>query len=180
MNRNTKGALAAGAAVVVLLGGAGSFALWRDDATNSPGNLSTGQLKLTAEGTSAWKDVSENGIIGGTSVNPASDYLVPRDTWEYTATYSALATGKNMKAQVTVNPGTAGALPTGVTITPTATVDGNAATSGTAVTITPGTPKTVVVKVKVDFADVTGTTSQNAAVNVSNMTVSLEQVRPAS
>lgn len=178
MNRNTKGAVAAGAAVVVLLGGAGSFALWSDNATNTPGNVTTGELKLTAQGTPSWKDVSADGIIGGTTVNPATDFLVPRDTWEYTATYTALATGKNMKAQVTVNPGAVGTLPTGVTITPTATVAGNAATGGTAVDIAPGAPRTVQVKVTVAFDDVTGQTSQNSAVNVSNMSVSLNQVRP--
>ncbi|SIS21943.1 alternate-type signal peptide domain-containing protein [Williamsia sterculiae] len=178
MNRSAKGALAAGAAVVVLLGGAGSYALWSDSGASTPGNLSTGQLKLTAQGAAAWKDVSADGIIGGTTINPATDLLVPKDTWEYTTTYNALATGKNMKAQVTVNPGTAGTLPEGVTVTPTATVDGASATTGTAVTITPGAARTVVVKVTVAFADVTGQTSQNAAVNVSNLSVSLNQVRP--
>ncbi|MBJ7290921.1 alternate-type signal peptide domain-containing protein [Williamsia sp.] len=178
MNRNAKGAIAAGAAVVVLLGGAGSYALWSDSASNTPGNVTTGELKLTASGTPAWKDVSADGIIGGTVVNPLTDFLVPKDTWEYTSTYNATATGKNMKAQVTVNTGTAGALPTGVTITPTATVDGAAATSGSTVTITPNAPHVVVVKVTVAFADVTGQTSQNAAVNVSNMSVNLNQVRP--
>lgn len=177
MNRNAKGALAAGAAVVVLLGGAGSYALWSDSASNTPGNVTSGELKLTASGTAAWKDVSADGIVGGTTVNPITDLLVPKDTWEYTSTYTAVATGKNMNAQVTVNPGTGGTPPTGVTITPAASVDGTAPT-GSVVTITPGTPHTVVVKVTVAFADVTGTTSQNAAVNVSNMSVSLNQVRP--
>ncbi|MGJ0119641.1 alternate-type signal peptide domain-containing protein [Williamsia sp. MIQD14] len=178
MNRNAKGALAAGAAVVVLLGGAGSYALWSDTATGANGTVTTGELKLTAVGTPTWKDVSATGIVGGTTVNPVTDFLVPQDTWEYTTTYTALATGKNMKAQVTVSPGTAGALPTGVTLTPTATVAGAAATGGTAVTITPGAPRTVEVKVTVAFADVTGTTSQNTPVNVSGMTVSLNQIRP--
>lgn len=178
MNRNAKGALAAGAAVIVLLGGAGSYALWSDSGTNTPGNLTTGELKLTATGTPAWTDVSTTGIVNGTAVNPATDLLVPLDTWEYTSTYSAVATGKNMKAQVTVDPGAAGTPPTGVTITPVATVDGTAATGGSAVTITPGAAHTVVVKVTVAFADVTGTTSQDSPVNVSGMSVNLTQVRP--
>jgi alternate signal-mediated exported protein len=177
VNRNAKGALAAGAAVVVLLGGAGSYALWSDSASSTPGNLTSGELKLTATGTSAWKDVSTDGIVGGTAINPLIDLLVPRDTWEYTSSYTATATGKNMKAQVTVNPGTAGTPPTGVTITPAASVDGTTATGG-AITIAPGTPHTVIVKVTVAFADVTGTTSQVSPVNVSGMSVSLNQVRP--
>ena len=178
MNRNAKGAIAAGAAVVVLLGGAGSYALWSDSASNTPGNVTTGELKLTASGTPAWKDVSKDGVVGGVSVDPTTQFLVPRDTWEYTTTYNATATGKNMKAQVTVDPGTAGTLPTGVTVTPVASVDGAPATGGSTVTITPNAPHVVVVKVTVDFADVTGLTSQGSTVNVSNMSVKLNQIRP--
>ncbi|MGU3292552.1 alternate-type signal peptide domain-containing protein [Williamsia sp. M5A3_1d] len=179
MNRNAKGALAAGAAVVVLLGGAGSYALWDDTASGANGSVTTGQLKLTAVGTPTWTDVSTTGIVGGTTVNPVTDFLVPRDTWEYTTNYTALATGKNMKAQVTVNPGTAGTLPTGVTFTPTVTVAGGTpGAPGAPVTITPGAARTIEVKVTVAFADVTGSTSQNTPVNVSGMTVNLNQIRP--
>lgn len=177
MNRNAKGALAAGAAVVVLLGGAGSYALWSDSSTNTPGNLSTGELDLTAQGTPSWTDVSATGIVGGTAVDPTIDLLVPLDTWEYTSTFTAIATGKNMEAEVTVDPGAAGTPPTGVTVTPVATVDGTPAPGGSTVTITPGEPHTVVVKVTVAFADVDDQVSQNQGVNVSGMSVNLNQVR---
>jgi alternate signal-mediated exported protein len=177
VNRNAKGAVAAGAAIVVLLGGAGSYALWSDSASNTPGNITTGELTLTATGTPAWTDISATGIVGGTAVNPATQLMVPLDTWQYTSSYTAVATGKNMKAQVTVNPGTAGTPPTGVSITPAASVDGTA-TTGSAVTITPGASHTVVVTVTVAFADVSGRTSVNTPVNVSGMSVSLNQVRP--
>jgi len=178
VNRNAKGAIAAGAAVVVLLGGAGSYALWSDEGTNTPGSVTSGELTLTSSGAGTWTDISATGINGTTSVSPASDLLVPLDTWRYTTTYTATATGKNMDAVVTVvNPGTAGALPEGVTVTPTATV-GTTTSTGSAITIpADGLPHTVTVNVTVAFADVDGDISEGETVDVSDMSVSLNQVR---
>jgi len=48
MNRNAKGAIAAGAAVLLLLGGAGTFALWNQSADlNTTDTISSGQLHLS-------------------------------------------------------------------------------------------------------------------------------------
>lgn len=46
MNKATKGAVAAGAAGILLLGGAGTFALWEDNASITGGTVSTGHLDL--------------------------------------------------------------------------------------------------------------------------------------
>jgi|GEM_PF-628972 len=48
MNKTTKGSLAAGAAAVLLLGGAGSLAYWTDNATVNGGQVNSGFLTLDA------------------------------------------------------------------------------------------------------------------------------------
>jgi len=85
MNKNAKGAVAIGAAALLLLGGGGTFALWNDEATISAGSVESGKLDLvaaTGEGTwysdSALTDEIEFGNGG------AGYAIVPGDTvyWE--------------------------------------------------------------------------------------------------
>ena len=47
MKKSTKGAVAAGAAAVLLLGGAGTLAFWNADGTAEGGTLTAGTLELT-------------------------------------------------------------------------------------------------------------------------------------
>lgn len=47
MNKTTKGALAAGAAGILLLGGAGSYALWSDAETVQGGTITAGNLDIS-------------------------------------------------------------------------------------------------------------------------------------
>ena len=47
MNRSTKGAIAAGAAAVLLMGGAGSLAFWTADGDVDGGTVTAGTLSLT-------------------------------------------------------------------------------------------------------------------------------------
>ncbi len=55
MNRYAKGAIAAGAATVLLLGGLGTFALWNDSQSIDAGSVATGQLALdTDDMTGQW------------------------------------------------------------------------------------------------------------------------------
>ena len=48
MKKSTKGAVAAGAAAVLLLGGAGTLAYWTDTASTPGATINTGHLDLTA------------------------------------------------------------------------------------------------------------------------------------
>lgn len=173
MNRKAKGALAVGAGAILLLGGAGSYALWSVDSDIAGGsNISTGNFALDCGTTGAWADISPT-MQGGTTVNPAVDLMVPGDVWKYSGNCTPTFSGKNMKAQLNVNGiGTGGTLPTGISVISQA--DG---TAGTAFPAVSGTPVAVTVTVTFDAAT-GGTTSTNTAVSVDAMAISLKQVRP--
>jgi len=86
MNRYAKGAIAAGAGVVLLLGGAGTFALWNDSATIDAGQVNSGQLSLTPDSvTGKWYlyDESAEGHKGALIANVASYPVVPGDKLIY-------------------------------------------------------------------------------------------------
>ncbi|WP_067652312.1 alternate-type signal peptide domain-containing protein [Nocardia harenae] len=98
MDRRGKAALAAGAAAILLLGGAGSLAFWQDRTESGGGTITAGELSLSAcvpVGTTGWED-----ITGGTAepVDVASFRIVPGDTLRYTCTTTVRATGDNLTA----------------------------------------------------------------------------------
>jgi alternate signal-mediated exported protein len=95
MNKATKGAVAAGAAGILLLGGAGTFALWEDNASITGGTVSTGHLDLAvAAGT--WAQTASP----GTPINISTFDIVPGDSLTYTTTVTATATGDNLKGEL--------------------------------------------------------------------------------
>lgn len=79
MNKKAKGAIAAGAATLLLLGGAGTFALWQDSTSVAAGNIQTGKLDLTASAGGWFTDPA--------GTNPLSAYaaIKPGDTVYYVA-----------------------------------------------------------------------------------------------
>jgi alternate signal-mediated exported protein len=97
MNKAMKGAIAAGAAGILLLGGVGTFALWQDEQNIDAGTISTGKLSMTAA-PGTWKD-SETGSEFGTNDISAFD-IVPGDSLTYTTTVTVKAEGENLKAQL--------------------------------------------------------------------------------
>lgn len=97
MNKATKGAIAAGAAGILLLGGAGTFALWEDNANITGGTVSTGELEL-ALGTGTWAETA----TPGTPINIATFDIVPGDSLTYTTTVTATATGDNLTGELKI------------------------------------------------------------------------------
>ncbi|MFT4299494.1 MAG: alternate-type signal peptide domain-containing protein [Aeromicrobium sp.] len=76
MNKSTKGALAAAAAAVLLLGGAGTLAYWTADGSITGAEITSGHLTLDAsacEGTSGWS-------LEGDTFDTSTDTLIPGDT----------------------------------------------------------------------------------------------------
>ena len=108
MNKTTKGAVAAAAAGVLLLGGAGSLAYWNATGTVAGGTISSGQLTLTnpdcdpdttagAIG-SVWK------LDDGTTFDPDTQKIVPGDTLTKVCTYDITASGAHLlTADLTVS-----------------------------------------------------------------------------
>ncbi|MEO9327360.1 alternate-type signal peptide domain-containing protein [Gordonia aurantiaca] len=173
MNRKTKGAIAVGAGAILLLGGMGSYALWSDQEDVAGGSITTGDFGLDCPA-GTWTDVS--GDVPVVTINPASDLMVPGDTWEYNANCTVTATGKNMRAELSViGIGTGSTTPTTTYVTTTTVVGGGAPNAP--VTVSNG--EVLPVTVTVAFSSATPNTEfTNGTINVSGMKIELNQVRP--
>ena len=94
MNAVTKGAIAAGAAVVLLTSGLGTLAYWSASAPVAGGTLSSGYLSLNVlDG--VWLDVTDGGAV---PFDPAVDKIVPGDVISYTAEAVVAGEGSNLEA----------------------------------------------------------------------------------
>lgn len=169
MKKSTKGALAAGAAGVLLLGGAGSLAYWTDAGTVNGTDITSGHLALdpvAAECDDTWR------------LNDTEDYvaqvLVPGDTLTRHCTYTVDMAGDNLEAELDVSaPDLTGTLADGLSMAGSSfTVDG--------VDIVPGAPTTIVdgasvaVDLEVDFAE--DGTADNAYNDADGLAAALDDV----
>lgn len=173
MDTTLKGALAAGAAAVLLVGGAGTLAFWDDDETVTGTAISSGELKL---GTPACGD--------GWLLNGATPFttqlIVPGDTLTKSCTVDLIATGENIEADLALTDATFSAsngLTAELDASAVFTVDGVTRTTvdetddqGTTVTDEIG----VVITVDFDFDDATND-SQDLAATLDTLTLSLTQ-----
>jgi len=87
MKKSTKGALAAGAAAVLLTGGVGSLAYWSDSATTDGVDIATGHLDLTDGLCAGWQ------LDGGTAFT--DQLLVPGDSLTQSCTYELDIAGEH-------------------------------------------------------------------------------------
>lgn len=149
MNKTAKGALAAGTAAVLLMGGAGTLAYWTDSVEGGAGTVNSGELTITPGAAGAWTH-------NGTAVdNPQAVDAVPGDTFVYSgATYTIGADGEDLSASLTVNAAglsTTGTFPAGaVTVDSDFTLEGSPLASSA--TITENNEADVVgVTITVDF-----------------------------
>lgn len=97
MKKSAKGAIAAAAAGVLLLGGAGSLAFWSDSSTISGGEVVSGTLALSdAVCGDDWVYATGN-ARAGEKVN----LIVPGDSISKACTFNVTATGDNLTADLT-------------------------------------------------------------------------------
>jgi alternate signal-mediated exported protein len=101
MHKIVTGTIASAAGVALLLGGAGSFALWNASASSAATAVSSGTLTLTANNDGAWTDIT-NGRSA--TIDPASVLMVPGNTYRFTQTLVVRATGKDLTAKLTYAP----------------------------------------------------------------------------
>ena len=205
MNKLVKGSIAGAAGIALLLGGAGTFALWNDSVTTPAGTVTTGELRIASATTPAgvWTEQSttgtRNGGVGTVIVPSTSLQMVPGDTWRFTKTVTLTTTGKNLLADLTFDPASivvaANTIPSTeleykfVAAAPTPAVATNAtvvqsATNTNVYRVTPGTGSTTTVTVTFDitFKDIAPATNvaagQNKSIDVSGLKLTLNQVRP--
>ncbi|MCD2263907.1 alternate-type signal peptide domain-containing protein [Dietzia aurantiaca] len=169
MKKNTKGAIALGAAALLLAGGAGTYAAWSDDASLGGGDVQTGHLRITeVAGESGWT-WSTPGVSG--DFTPATDTIAPGDSIRFEGTYKLEIKGTNLTAELVATDATTGALPVGLTWTPDATselADLDQSDDGTEVTVG-GT---------LAF-DEEAIASMDEEIAIGDITVTLQQTAPA-
>ncbi|MFJ3383709.1 MULTISPECIES: alternate-type signal peptide domain-containing protein [unclassified Curtobacterium] len=98
MHKIVTGAIAGAAGVALLLGGAGTFALWNASASSAASSISSGTLTLSANNDGAWTDIT-NGRSA--AINPTTALMVPGNTYQFTQTLTIGATGQDLKANLT-------------------------------------------------------------------------------
>jgi alternate signal-mediated exported protein len=166
MNKLVKGSIAGAAGIALLLGGAGTFALWNSTASISSQTITAGTLSLTANANGIWKN-------GATTIDPATFKIIPGTTLVYTQTLTVNAVGDGLTADLTysglTSAGTLDAL-----VSKTLQVSSTTATvSGSTLKFTPGV-STVDVKITVVFPQAVET-GQNGTLNLSGVNFTLTQ-----
>jgi len=202
MNKLLKGSIAGAAGIALLLGGAGTFALWNDSAATAGGTVTTGTMAIsdTAE-TGVWTDESGTKVGAEKTLTPGTQTMVPGDVWRFTKTVAITASGKNLFADLTFDPKSVPSTATdaeltyafGATSTNTSTLA--PITTGTIlantkrfapVTSTGGTTK-VTITFTISYTDVSAATAtpvgnakagQAKSIDLKALTFTLTQVRP--
>ena len=166
MNKSTKGAVAAAAAAILLVGGAGTLAYWNATGSVDGDDISSGKLALINPGAQTW---TLNGdAADGTVV------LVPGDELVYAGSYEIDAAGDNLVATLGIAGGTeTGGLSAFVDTSVDAVVDGATVTDVTAA----DDGKRIDVRATVDFPFGTSVdnASQSQTLNLSDLTITLTQ-----
>ncbi|HEY9294040.1 MAG TPA: alternate-type signal peptide domain-containing protein [Microlunatus sp.] len=98
MKKTAKGAIAASAAVVLLLGGAGSLAYWTDSAPVDGGTIDSGHLQLVTDDTNT--GCTDWTLDGGDPFVEGTTKLVPGDTVTKTCAFTLDVTGDHMEGTV--------------------------------------------------------------------------------
>ncbi|MGX1769980.1 alternate-type signal peptide domain-containing protein [Dietzia sp. NPDC055343] len=174
MKKNTKGAIALGAAALLLAGGAGTYAAWSDEANIGGGTVTAGNLAITGGETGEW--TWGNGVNTGKTFVPGTDRIVPGDVVQYTADYQVQLSGTNLVAALTSEiGGLDGGLKPYLVVETTSPDDID--------NITPSAnPETYTVTTVITFDPskvVEGDEGMNESASLASSTITLEQVLPA-
>ncbi len=190
MNKLTKGAIAGAAGVALLLGGGGTFALWSSSQTVVAGPVRSGELSMDPLTQATWRDVSAD-LAGGPRTIPTSEIgayaIVPGDTLEVVQKATVHATGKNLKAKLSIDPlslmadGANADFRDALRYTTALTINGTAvpmnADGSYSVKAADGVSSVVYTATIAFPSTVSGTAFQNRAIDLSNTRVTLQQVR---
>lgn len=173
MNKSTKGAVAAGAAAVLLLGGAGSLAYWNAEGTIGGGSINAGNMELVNPTGGTWS------LNGGAPVTDVSTVrIVPGDTLVFTGSWTIDAKGNNLEATIDAEGIAAtGGLADEVTITDTYTVAGAPATTITEDNDTDVLTATITVDLPYE-AGVVNNDAMTLSLDLTDVNVTLTQQEP--
>lgn len=174
MKKTAKGAIAAAAAAVLLVGGAGSLAYWTDSADVDGGTVNSGHLQLLTDATNP--GCSDWTLDGGDPFDPATSLLVPGDTVTETCTFTLDAEGDHMQGTVEASAANVtGDLADALDVTVSGiTLNGTAATTFTEA----NDGQTLGVDVAVNFLPASDNTTMDLAAVLDNVTVTATQAHP--
>lgn len=111
MKKITKATIAAGAAVLLLIGSGSTLAFWNDTANiNGQNAITAGNLQLTATGPASWKIKHTNGTETAVA-DITAVRIVPGDKLTYSFPASITAQGQNLRFKVALTPGSIAAPP---------------------------------------------------------------------
>lgn len=186
MKKSTKGALAASAAGILLLGGAGSLAYWTADGTADGGSVSSGELKLS-DGTcdATWVYGPDNAQAGQPVALIVPGDVITKDCdFEITAKGDNLAATPTLPATITLNQ-TAGDENPAPTLSATAaasySVTPDALVGGKVTSLHDGDTLTAAITVTFPYGNATTSNAndtQNLVAQLDTLTVSLVQDDP--
>lgn len=98
MKKSTKGVVAAAAAGVLLLGGAGSLAFWSATDTVAGTGVTSGELKLSDDPTCTGWQFDGSETTADKAYDPATDTIVPGDVLTQSCDYTITAKGEHLRA----------------------------------------------------------------------------------
>lgn len=180
MNKLTKGAVAAAAAIALLLGGAGTFANWNATSTAAGGDITAGSLSIAPGAVAGtWSDAT-------TDIDLDSYWIVPGDVLTFTQNFEVTAVGHSLPATLALTGGAIVAVEsTDAADVALANALGNSAaltatglgTDGNGGYIVPVGTTSVTVTVTITFpkGDSVDNDSQKGVVSLSGMSVTLTQ-----
>lgn len=156
-----KALLAVGAGALLLAGAGGTFATWSDTKSVGAGTITDGELKLAVE-PGSWKN-------GDTEIPDIADFkMVPGDTVTFTTTVTPTIVGDNLKATLSAT------LPNDESQwTVVSTMTG-----GDGVLTDADSGQSYPVTVDVTLPAESGNTSQEATLNLGELTFKLDQNNP--
>ncbi len=168
MKKSTKGALAVSVAALLLLGAGGTVAFWTDETTADGGEISSGELTLTAVTCDADWSYAE----GDTAATV--DVIVPGDTVTKSCSGTLTLAGNHIGATVTA---TDTGLPAG-SLADELVVSGTM-TSPAATVTGPGTyPVSIDISVEFPYGTVADNDSQLQTAALDAITVTAVQTHP--
>jgi alternate signal-mediated exported protein len=165
-----KGTAAAAAGVAVLLGGAGTFALWNADLeVGNADKVTAGELKVAEYTAGSWTDANKGDAV----IDSIADFrMVPGDTLVREDSASVIAYGDNLVIEADITNQATIASEFGGDVTVDVEVDPSTLNTDTQ------TPQTLPVTVTVSYAKdgTSGNDGQTAEVDLSTIEVALTQL----
>ncbi|WP_372696959.1 alternate-type signal peptide domain-containing protein [Arthrobacter sp. JSM 101049] len=173
MNKMTKGALATGIGVALLIGGGGTLAVWNSQAEANAGTIIAGNMDLQA-GQALWTNVAGDDV---TAQVQAGQYLiVPGDSLTFTQPVDVTLSGDLMKAELALTGETTSTFtPENVDVAPIVIKDLDKNPVAGQVLTADGD---YVASTTFTFKDTAGVQDMNATYDFSQVGYLLEQVAP--